>query len=217
MTQSISRSTSARSPESTALRVRSHTREHAERPRAQVAAVDEVASLVKYSSWISSADASAVGQAHLTAAGDVVADLADGPDRVLEPEVANVGTGLDHPQHEVGGADLEQCRGLVHVRVADDHVQPPVPLGVGMRLVAGVDDRPAARRGAGDALPDVLGTLADGVDRTTQFCRTLPAPQMIWRVTRNGIRRWARELRVPADAGSSRGSHRSCPPSRCCS
>ena len=43
-------------------------------------------------------------------------------------------------------------------------MQPAVPLGVGVRLVAGVDDRAAAGRGAADALPDVLGALADAVD-----------------------------------------------------
>ena len=53
--------------------------------------------------------------------------------------------GLDHPQHQVGGADLEQRRGLAHVGVADDDVQAAVALGVGVRLVAGVDDRPADR------------------------------------------------------------------------
>ena len=74
--------------------------------------------------------------------GDVVADLADGPDRVLQGQVAEDDAGLDHPQHQVGGADLEQRGRLAHVRVADDHVQPAEPLGVGVRLVPGVDDRP---------------------------------------------------------------------------
>src|SRR3712207_6876103 len=36
---------------------------------------------------------------------------------------------------------------------------------VGVRLVAGVDDRPGAGGRRGDALPDVLGALADAVDR----------------------------------------------------
>ena len=52
-----------------------------------------------------------------------------------------------------------------HVRVPDDHVQPPVPLGVGEGLVAGVDDRPAAGRRRRHALPDVLGPLGDAEHR----------------------------------------------------
>ena len=48
---------------------------------------------------------------------------------------------LDHLEHDRGGPDLQERRDLAHVRVADDHVQPPVPLGVGVRLVARVDDR----------------------------------------------------------------------------
>ena len=65
-------------------------------------------------------------------------------------------------------AHLEQRGDLVHVRVADDDVQPPVALGVGVRLVAGVDDRPAAGGRRGDALPDVLGPLRQAVDRTAR-------------------------------------------------
>jgi len=80
----------------------------------------------------------AVGELDLAAAGDVVADLADRPDRVLQREVAHRHARLDHPQHQVGRADLEQRRDLVHVAVADDDVQPAEALGVGVRLVAGV-------------------------------------------------------------------------------
>src|SRR5690606_10240106 len=36
-------------------------------------------------------------------------------------------------------------------------------VGVGVRLVAGVDARPAAGGGGADALPDVLGALGDRV------------------------------------------------------
>ena len=38
-------------------------------------------------------------------------------------------------------------------------MQAAVLLGVGMRLIPGVDDRPGPGRGAGDAFPDVLGPL----------------------------------------------------------
>ena len=62
-------------------------------------------------------------------------------------------------------ADLEQRRRLGHVGVADDDVQAAVALGVGVRLVASVDDRAGPRRRRGHALPDVLGPLAHAVDR----------------------------------------------------
>ena len=50
-----------------------------------------------------------------------------------------------------------------HVGVADDDVEAAVALGVGVRLVAGVDDRAAAGGRRADALPDVLGALGDRV------------------------------------------------------
>ena len=50
-----------------------------------------------------------------------------------------------------------------HVGVADDDVEAAVALGVGVRLVAGVDDRAAAGGRRADALPDVLGPLGDRV------------------------------------------------------
>src|SRR5918994_1842509 len=42
-------------------------------------------------------------------------------------------------------------------------VQAAEALGVGERLVTGVDDRAAARRRRADALPNVLGPLGDRV------------------------------------------------------
>src|SRR5439155_25281744 len=57
---------------------------------------------------------------------------------------------------------------LVHVRVADDDVQAAVPLGVGVRLVPGVDDRPATGGGRRNALPDVFGPLADAIHGATR-------------------------------------------------
>src|SRR3954447_15003799 len=143
----------------------------------------------------------AVGEPDLAPSGHVVADLADGADRILQRHVLDRDTGLDHPQHQVGHGDLEQRRRLVHVRVADDDVQPPVALGVGVRLVAGVDDRPRAGGGAGDALPDVLGALADAVDgpaRRLQYLAgaddDLPADQ-----ERDEDVGQAAELAVPPD------------------
>ena len=93
-----------------------------------------------------------------------MADLADRPDRVLQRHVAQHDAAvLEHPQHARRGADLEERRVLAHVGVADDDVEAAVALGVGVRLVAGVDDRAAAGGRRADALPDVLGPLGDGV------------------------------------------------------
>ena len=60
-----------------------------------------------------------------------------------------------------GGADLEVRRDLGEVGVADDDVQPAVLLGVGVRLVAGVDDRPLERGLEADLDLEVVGPLAD--------------------------------------------------------
>ena len=72
---------------------------------------------------------------------------------------------LQHAQQDRRGPDLQERRVLAHVRVADDHVEAAVALGVGVGLVAGVDDRAAAGGGRRHALPDVLGPLGDAVDR----------------------------------------------------
>jgi len=105
-----------------------------------------------------------VGQPHPAATREVVADLADGADRVLEREVApGAGVLLEHPQHDRRRADLEERRVLAHVGVAHDHVEAPEAFGVGVRLVSGVDDRSRSGRRARHALPDVLGPLAHAV------------------------------------------------------
>src|SRR4051794_25175201 len=110
--------------------------------------------------------------------------LADRADRILHREVAHHHALLDHPQHQVARGDLEHRGRLAHVRVTDDHVQPPVPLGVGVGLVAGVDDRPRPGGGARHALPDVLGTLAHrvhgaawGLDHLARTADDLPGHQ----------------------------------------
>src|SRR4029079_5408387 len=133
----------------------------------QLAAVDEVTGPGEVLELdVEGAGLATVGQPDLAAAGHVVGDLADRADRVLHGEVAHHHALLDHPEHQVAAGHLEQRGGLAHVGVADDHVQAAVLLGVGVRLVAGVDDRPAAGGRAADALPDVLGTLGHGVRRT---------------------------------------------------
>ena len=101
------------------------------------------------------------GQTDLPLAGYVVGDLADGPDGILPGQVAHDGVLLDHPHHQIRHPDLQQRRELAHVRVADDDVQAAESFGVGVRLVAGVDDRPGPRGGGGHTLPDVLGALGE--------------------------------------------------------
>jgi hypothetical protein len=53
---------------------------------------------------------------------------------------------LDHLQDDRGGPELQVGRHLAHVGVADDHVEPPVLVGIGVGLVARVDDRSLERR-----------------------------------------------------------------------
>src|SRR5215475_10475543 len=108
----------------------------------------------------------AVGEPYPAPPGHVVADLPDRPDGVLQGEVTEYHAGLDHPQDEIGRADLQQGGCLAHVRVADDHVKPPVALRVRVRLVPCVDDRPGSGGGRGHTLPDVLRPLAHAVDRS---------------------------------------------------
>jgi hypothetical protein len=122
------------------------------------------------------ADLAAVRQAHPAPAGDVVADLADRTDRVLQRHVAqHHARVLEHAQH-AGGADLQEGGVLAHVRVAHDHVQAPVPLGVGVRFVAGVDDRAAAR--GGDETPSQMCSARWAMQNSAPraVCSTLPAP-----------------------------------------
>jgi hypothetical protein len=168
MAQSISRSISDRFWASTASSVRTPQVEHpgdraVRQRRAPGGDVLDGAGVV-LALDVQRAGLPAAGEPHGTAAGEVVADLADGADRVVQGEVAELDPGLDHLQHQVRRPHLEQRRHLAHVRVADDHVQAAVALGVGVRLVARVDDRPRPGGGAGDALPDVLGALAQAVD-----------------------------------------------------
>ena len=60
-----------------------------------------------------------------------------------------------------GRPDLQEGRDLRQVRVADDHVQPAVLLRIGVRFVAGVDDRPLEGRLEPDLLLEEVGPLAE--------------------------------------------------------
>ena len=161
----------------------------------------------------------AVHQAHQPTAGRVVADLADRPDRVLERQVAQHDAVLDHPEHEVGRTHLEQRRRLGQVGVADDDMQAAVLLGVRVRLVPGVDDGTRAGRRRGDAFPDVLSALAETEDRTAWSLQHLAGTGDQLPRDEEGDEDVGRPCRTrPAGrSGSSRGSRRSCRPSRCCS
>jgi hypothetical protein len=68
---------------------------------------------------------------------------------------------LGHGQHDGGGADLQEGRDLAEVGVTRDHVEAPVPLGVSVGLVAGVDDRPLEGGLEADLLLEEVGPLAD--------------------------------------------------------
>src|SRR4051812_3898981 len=123
------------------------------------------------------ADLAPVGEANLASTGHVVADVANRPDRVLQRHVAQHNRRIfEHSQHARGGTDLDEGRVLAHVRVPDDDVQAAIPLGVGVGLVAGVDDRTTARRRRADTFPDVLGALGDRVHRTAGRLQDLAGP-----------------------------------------
>jgi hypothetical protein len=95
----------------------------------------------------------------------VVADPVDRSDGLGQPQLVEPDALLDHVEDQCGGADLEQRRVLRQVRVADDHVQAAVLVGVGVRLVAGVDD-PALERGLqADLDLDVVAALRELVAR----------------------------------------------------
>ncbi|MEU9001969.1 hypothetical protein [Streptomyces sp. NPDC048551] len=72
----------------------------------------------------------------------VVGDLVQGAHRLVHGQVHVDEPVLDHGQDQRGRAELEVRGDLGEVRVADDHVEPAVLLGVGVRFVPGVDDGP---------------------------------------------------------------------------
>ena len=96
---------------------------------------------------VESADLAAVREPDGTAARGVVADLTYRTDRVLERHVAEHHLWIfEHAEHARRGTHLHERCVLAHVRVADDDVQAPILLGVGVRLVTRVDDRATPRR-----------------------------------------------------------------------
>ena len=88
---------------------------------------------------------------------------------------------------------FKQVGDLGKVGVAEDHVQPAVLLGVAVRLVAGVDDRPLQSRLEAHLLLEEVGPLGelelDPAPRPPSL-PTLPAPVKICRVTKWGMACW---------------------------
>ena len=116
----------------------------------------------------------------------VMADVADGADRILQLVVPDRHTGFDHAQHQVRGPIAQQRRRLRHVGITDDDVQPAVQSRIGMGLVAGVDDGPGSGRRRGNTLPHVIGALGEremgvlgvvGRDHMTGTRQDLPRDQ----------------------------------------
>ncbi len=84
-----------------------------------------------------------------------------GGHRPAHRQVVADGVGLDHRQHQRGGAHLEQVRDVAVVGVTEDDVQPPVAVGDGVRLVAGVDQRPLQRGLEADLDLEEVAALGD--------------------------------------------------------
>ena len=131
--------------------------------------------------------APAVGEPDLASTGDVVADLPDRPDRVLEGEIPEDHFVLEHLEQRDRRPDLDV------VSYSDMFESPAItcslriPLGVGMGLVASVDDRAARVVAEETALPDVLGALGEREHGAAAVWSSFPAPAQICRVTKNGM------------------------------
>ena len=82
-----------------------------------------------------------------------------GVHRPGQGQIGEVEALFDQVEHQCRGAHLEVGRRLRKVGVADDDVQAPVLVGVGMRLVAGVDDAALERGLQTDLDLDVVGAL----------------------------------------------------------
>ena len=91
--------------------------------------------------------------------------LVQGRHRPAHGEVVADGVGLDHRQHQRGGAHLEQVGDVAVVGVAEDDVQPPVAVRDGVRLVAGVDERALERGLEADLDLEEVAALGDLVAR----------------------------------------------------
>lgn len=93
--------------------------------------------------------------------GGVVRHLVEGAYRLVDGEVHRDEAVLDHGEDQGRGAELEVGRDLREVGVADDHVEAAVLLGVGVGLVAGVDDGALEGGLEADLDLEVVGALAE--------------------------------------------------------
>ena len=96
-------------------------------------------------------------------AGQIVADGAQGRRDGHDIQARDREAILEHAQHQVGAGNLQQHGRLGHVRVAVDDVHATELRGVGVRLIAGVNERTSAGGRGRSRLPDVVGTLGERV------------------------------------------------------
>ncbi len=127
-------------------------------------------------------------------AGEVAGDLAvarcTGPSRERSRSMKSSSIMLRTMRHR---AHLEVVGDVGHVGVADDHVEAAVLLGVGVGLVAGVDDGPAVHRLEADLGLEEVGALAPSGSRSARCCSPPPpCPRRvkIWRDAKKGMRCW---------------------------
>jgi hypothetical protein len=110
----------------------------------------------------------AVAEPHRHLAGQVPRDGPEGLHRAVEREVAVDEVVFDHREHDRRRAHLEIGGQLRHVGVAHDDVQATVLLGIGVRLVARVDDRPRVHRLEADLGLQEVRALGDLVLRVLE-------------------------------------------------
>ena len=88
-------------------------------------------------------------------------------DRIRERECLKLGLAaaarcmLHHAQNEMRGGAFHKGGPLGAIGVAYDHMETPVVVGVGVRLVTGVDHRARPCGGAGDGLVHECRTLGE--------------------------------------------------------
>src|SRR5699024_8156104 len=76
-------------------------------------------------------------------------------------EVREIEIGLNHLQHQQGGANFKRKCSFRHIRIANDHVHPAKTRGIPVRFVASINDRTRPSGGRRNALPDLIRTLRE--------------------------------------------------------
>ena len=103
----------------------------------------------------------------------------------FQREVPHRDASLNEPQHQLRAPHLQQGGRLAHVRVPDDDVQASVALRIRVRLVAGVDDRPATVV-ADDTLSQMCSARWLTLYSALGCVQHLASAAISWRETRNG-------------------------------